>query len=213
MRRNDPLIDWPTGFVRSLPLISAAVQCVIGGVFLAGVACEKSLEVTERTEQIPADAGFSVVEPGASEAANAATDVPPKSGERVEKTEGEWSKILPDLVFKVTRLGQTEPQFTGEMYRMTDPGRYQCVCCETVLFSSKDKYISETGWPTFTRPLAEDIIWTKEAAGAFRSRIAVECSVCDAHLGHLFSDGPPPEGNRYSINASALHFLADEPDP
>ncbi|MCB1098749.1 MAG: peptide-methionine (R)-S-oxide reductase MsrB [Verrucomicrobiae bacterium] len=181
---------------------------------LAIAGCDKSPPAAQgRTEQISAEPGFDVVGPNASEAANGGIDASRNHDLRVEKTEGEWSKLLPELVFRVTRLGETEPRFTGEMYRSTAPGRYLCACCKTVLFSSKDKYSSETGWPTFSQPVTSEAIWTKEEGGAFRQRIAVSCSVCDAHLGHMFNDGPLPKGTRYSINASSLHFLPDEAKP
>lgn len=178
---------------------------------LVSIGCDHSKpSAKERTEQISARSGFEVVAPDASEADHAVAAVPRTHDHRVEKTEGEWSNLLPELVFRVTRLGETEPRFTGEMYRSTEPGLYQCACCESVIFSSKDKYTSETGWPTFSQPVTADVIWTKEDAGAFRPRVAVACSVCDAHLGHVFNDGPLPQGTRYSINASALKFLPDE---
>ncbi|MDA0811502.1 MAG: peptide-methionine (R)-S-oxide reductase MsrB [Verrucomicrobia bacterium] len=178
---------------------------------LVSTSCDHSKPpAKERTEQISALSEFEVVPPDASEADHAVAAVPRTQDPRVKKTEGEWSKLLPELVFRVTRLGETEPRFTGEMYRSAEPGRYQCACCETVIFSSNDKYASETGWPTFSQPVTADVIWTKEEAGAFRRRVAVACSACDAHLGHVFNDGPLPQGTRYSINASALKFLPNE---
>ena len=190
-------------------------RMLVSLTLLVSIGCDHSKpSANERNEQISARSEFEVVAPDASEAdhAVAVAVVPRTHGHRVEKTESEWSRLLPELVFRVTRLGETEPRFTGEMYRSLETGRYQCICCETIIFSSQDKYASETGWPTFSQPVTADIIWTKEDPGAFRPRVAVACRVCDAHLGHVFNDGPLPRGTRYSINASALKFLPDEAD-
>lgn len=177
------------------------------------IGCDRSADSAKvRTKQIPADPGFSVVPSGSSEAANAPEVIPRRHGKRVEKMEGEWANILPDLVFRVTRQGATEPRFTGEMYRQTDSGSYQCFCCEATLFVSDDKYNSGSGWPTFKQPVSAGVVWTEEDASAFRDRVAVRCSVCDAQLGHVFDDGPPPDGRRYNINSSALKFIP-EPAP
>ncbi|MGK0189843.1 MAG: peptide-methionine (R)-S-oxide reductase [Verrucomicrobiales bacterium] len=190
---------------------SILFQCLLAVLSVWFTACDRSADSKNvRTEQIPADPGFSVVPAGSSEAAIVVTEPPRKQGRRVVKTVGEWGNLLPDLVFRVTRLGETEPRFTGKLYRTNESGQYQCFCCEEVLFSSTDRYDSGTGWPAFTQPISPELVWTKDDASAFRARVTVMCSVCDAHLGHVFDDGPPPAGKRYSVNASALTFVAEQ---
>lgn len=126
----------------------------------------------------------------------------------IRKPNAEWRKVLPADSYSVTRLGDTEFAGTGEYDRFYEEGIYRCVCCGTALFSSKAKYASGTGWPSFTEPIAKQNVVEKVSAGLFGMQdTEVKCARCDAHLGHVFDDGPPPGGLRYCMNSVALRFV------
>ncbi len=125
---------------------------------------------------------------------------------RVVKTEAEWRKMLTAEQFYVTRKENTDTPFTGTYYRMHEHGLFRCVCCGTALFLSETKFDSGTGWPSFWAPAAEENIRERHDTSMFMERIAVECALCAAHLGHVFDDGPPPTNLRYCINESSLRF-------
>src|SRR5271170_2214215 len=126
---------------------------------------------------------------------------------RVLRTDAEWRKLLTAQQFYVTRKESTDTPFTGTYYRMHDRGLFRCVCCGTGLFLSGTKFDSGTGWPSFWAPAAEENIRTRHDTSMFMDRVAVECTLCGAHLGHLFDDGPPPTNLRYCINESSLRFV------
>jgi len=124
--------------------------------------------------------------------------------QRVEKTPGEWRKILSPEQFQVMREHGTERAHSSEMCRVFSPGRYNCGCCKTHLFDADTKFDSGTGWPSFTQAASANVVAYKVDNTYGMQRIEVLCNVCDAHLGHVFPDGPPPTGLRYCINALAL---------
>ncbi|MDE2971932.1 MAG: peptide-methionine (R)-S-oxide reductase MsrB [Acidobacteriota bacterium] len=126
---------------------------------------------------------------------------------RIQKTRAEWRAQLTPEQFAVTRRGATEPAFTGAHYGNRADGEYRCVCCGALLFSSKDKYDSGSGWPSFTRPAERDAAATSVDRSLGMVRTEASCARCDAHLGHVFPDGPPQEtGERWCINSAALDF-------
>jgi peptide-methionine (R)-S-oxide reductase len=135
---------------------------------------------------------------------NVARQGNPPPPQRVEKTAEEWRKLLSPEQFYVMREHGTERAHSSEMCRVFTPGRYACGCCKTLLFTSETKFDSGTGWPSFTQAVAPNVIAYKEDRSFGMSRVEVLCNVCDAHLGHVFPDGPPPTGLRYCINALSL---------
>lgn len=128
----------------------------------------------------------------------------PTPPRRDERTEAEWKEILPSEVFFVTRKAGTERPFSSEMCSLFEAGIYDCVCCGTRLFDASEKFDSGTGWPSFTQPVEEAVVAHHMDKSHGMIRVEVTCNVCDAHLGHVFPDGPRPSGLRYCINALSL---------
>ncbi|HEY1166382.1 MAG TPA: bifunctional methionine sulfoxide reductase B/A protein [Chitinophaga sp.] len=123
---------------------------------------------------------------------------------RVEKTDEEWKQLLTEEQYRVTRQHGTEKPFSGEYCELYSPGIYNCVCCGTELFDSTQKFNSLSGWPSFTEPVQQNVMKYRSDRSFGMQRIEVLCSVCDAHLGHVFPDGPPPSGLRFCINSASL---------
>ncbi len=128
----------------------------------------------------------------------------PKPDKRVVKTGMQWRELLDDAVYHVTRESHTERPFSSSLCSLFEPGVYACACCDTLLFDASEKFDSQTGWPSFSQPIKENAIAYFLDESLAVPRIETTCNTCDAHLGHVFPDGPSPSGLRYCMNALAL---------
>jgi peptide-methionine (R)-S-oxide reductase len=126
---------------------------------------------------------------------------------KVVKTEAEWKQQLSPNAFDITRRADTELAFTGQYWNLHEKGLFRCICCDNALFSSETKFESGTGWPSFWAPIAEENVRRDQDNTLGMARTAVSCTLCDAHLGHVFDDGPRPTGLRYCMNSASLRFV------
>jgi peptide-methionine (R)-S-oxide reductase len=180
--------------------ILSAATAVSGAAFLA--LRKTTLIDPDSVSAADGPANVTIVEFGANGKKTGTVTIP-----RVTKTDAEWRRQLSQTSYWVTRHADTERAFTGESWNEHGHGLYRCICCDTALFSSETKFDSGTGWPSFWAPIARENVVETADSSLGMDRTAVSCRLCDAHLGHVFDDGPRPTGLRYCMNSASMRFM------
>lgn len=167
---------------------------------LALAACARSAEDKPAAQPAPANVTIENFSP-------AGVSLGKQQVARIVRSEAEWRKLLPDESFYVTRREGTEAPYSGKYSQNHADGLYRCICCDTALYDSRTKFESGTGWPSFWKPISSSNVNEMPDHSLGMTRTAVSCRRCDAHLGHVFDDGPDPTGLRYCMNSVALNFV------